>query len=98
MLRIFHCRILIVLSGMLFLYAPLSFAQTTCGDLITTSLEEFPVDENDPEGEWVWIEVESREPIEDCDNPFNSDDPLPFDVELMLNNQQILNNSTVSVP
>lgn len=61
------------------------FAQTPCGDFV--SFYDYG---DGPE--------EERQSIEDCNNPFNVDEPAPFTAELTINGQSVLEGSVVTVP
>ncbi len=54
-----------------------------CGDILFFDFGEFD------------SLVEVREPITDCDNPFNADSPAPFTYELSLAGQVVTENSQV---
>jgi|GEM_PF-1876339 len=72
-----------------FLLTPTITSAKSCGDFI------FPYDANYDEGNGE--EVERREIVEDCVNPFNADSPVPFTYELTLAGQTVNDNSLVSV-
>ena len=61
------------------------YTHASCGDFIT----EYDY------GEGL---VEERDPIVDCNNPFNADDPVPFTYAVTINGQTVTANSIISVP
>jgi hypothetical protein len=72
-----------------FLLTPSITSAQSCGDFI------FPYDPNYGDGNGE--EVERREIVEDCDNPFNADSPAPFTYELTFAGQTVSDNALVSV-
>lgn len=78
--------------------ATTAFAQSSCGDIVETFTDWVPVDINDPDAGLKEIEVEERHPIEDCDNPFNADDSVPYELSITLHNQNITPDTIVSLP
>ncbi len=61
-----------------------ALGQTTCGDFVKQEIFE---------GE-LYIE---REPIDNCDNPFKADEPVPFSPTFAINGEEISLNETVSI-
>lgn len=65
-----------------------AFAQTTCGDIF---YQEYGYGES---GEG-WVELST--PIEDCDNPFNADDPQPFNFSLTVLGEEVSAGETIQI-
>jgi len=62
----------------------LTFAQSDCGDFVEVEIDD---------GETF----EYRTPIEDCDNPFNADDPEPFTYELLINDKKVTSGDSIKI-
>lgn len=80
-----------VISSVAFFAFAATITAQSCGDFVTYETEYDEVADVD-------YEVEVRQPIENCANPFNADSPDPFLYNLVIEGTSITPGSVVTIP